>query len=347
MPKRTSALIFIAMTAALGGAARAPADVVATKNGARLVGKVTKIDGGIVYLTTDYAGALQVKQKEVTSIATDGPVAVRLADGVRLNGEVTLAPDGTMQIVGPAGVSPASVEQIVETWPVSDLDPAVVLLQRHWKFEASLDINGTSGNSNQLGTALGFRAIGSTPTEVLQYYMAYNRQVTEGVKSADQFKMGVDYAEHFTNRWSRFVRDEAGYDRVMDEKRYDTAAIGYGYDLIKNKADTLTARAGLAYRYDDYGNPLTPTVSSAAADFELAHDLKLHDWELKNLLTVVPAFQDTKDVIVTQDSFFQIPIADPHWKLRMGVANDYNSEPGPGIRRLDTTYYTRLILDWQ
>jgi hypothetical protein len=252
-----------------------------------------------------------------------------------------------MEVVSPAGVAPAAVDRIVEAWPVSDLDPAIVRLQRHWKFEASLDVNGTSGNRNQLGTALGFRAVGTTPTDVLQYYAAYNRQETEGVKSADQFKAGIDYAEHFTSRWSRFVRDEAGFDHIMDESFYDTAAAGYGYDFIKNQVDTLTGRAGVAYRYDNYRNPLTPTLSSAAADFELAHDLKLHNWELNDLLTVVPAFQDSKDVLVTQDSFFQIPLASPAWKLRMGVSNQYNGEPGPGIRRLDTTYYTRLILDWE
>jgi hypothetical protein len=31
----------------------------------------------------------------------------------------------------------------------------------------------------------------------------------------------------------------------------------------------------------------------------------------------------------------------------MGVSNDYSSRPGAGIKRLDTTYYTRLLLDWQ
>jgi hypothetical protein len=35
----------------------------------------------------------------------------------------------------------------------------------------------------------------------------------------------------------------------------------------------------------------------------------------------------------------------PGWKLKMGVHNEYNSEPGLGIQKLDTTYFTRLILD--
>ena len=38
------------------------ADVVETKNGARLVGTVTKIDGSHVTLATEYAGTLTIKQ---------------------------------------------------------------------------------------------------------------------------------------------------------------------------------------------------------------------------------------------------------------------------------------------
>ena len=55
----------------------ASADIVETKNGARIVGKVTKIDGGKVYVTTDYAGDLTIKQSEVTGI-----VRTRIASSI-------------------------------------------------------------------------------------------------------------------------------------------------------------------------------------------------------------------------------------------------------------------------
>lgn len=345
LPPTLASLLSLAVVALFGGA-RLHADVVETKNGARLVGKVTKIDAGSVYLTTEYAGDLVIRQPDVAAITTDGPVAVRLASGTRLDGKVTQAPDGAVQIAGADGTLSTSVDRIAASWPVDGEDPAVAALQRHWTYEATVDINGTSGNSDQLGTGAGFRAKLVSPQDTLQFYSGYNRQVSDGKKSADQFKAGVDYASYFEDRSTWFLRDEAGFDRIMDVRFYDTAAAGYGYAFIKNPVDTLTARVGLAYRYDGYDNPATATVNSAAADFEIAHDLKLANWELNNALTIVPSFQDTRDVIVTQDSFWQVPLASPVWKLRMGVSNDYNSEPGRGIKRLDTSYYTRLILDW-
>jgi hypothetical protein len=43
----------------------------------------------------------------------------------------------------------------------------------------------------------------------------------------------------------------------------------------------------------------------------------------------------------------ELPIASTQWKLRVGVANDYNSQPGRGVDKLDTTYFTRLVLSWK
>jgi hypothetical protein len=332
--------------AALGAAAPARADVVETKDGSHIVGKITKIDAGEIYLTSDSAGDLVIKQAAVTAIGTDGLLAVRLDSGTRMDGKIAMNQTGNLQITGNDGVVTTSIDKVSAGWATSGTDPEIVALERHWKYEASVDINGTTGNKDQTGTEGSFSAKLITAQDELDFYAAYNRQVASGVKSADQFKGGVDYTSHFDRRVSWYVKDESGFDRIMDVRLYDTAAAGLGYDLVKTKQDLLTVRGGLAYRYDDYYNPLTPTVNSAAADFELAHDLKLNNWELNNDLTIVPAFEDLRNVIATQDSFFQVPLADPAWKLRMGVSNEYNGEPGAGIKKLDTTYYTRLILDW-
>lgn len=342
----THKLLCAAFAAILGGAALR-ADVVETKDGARIVGRITKADAGSIYMTTTYAGDIVIKQSQVASLATEEPVSVRLASGSRMTGTVTTTSSGAVQVTSSEGTLTTSVDKIAAEWPSDGKDPALAALERHWQYEVSLDINGTTGNKNQLGTSGGVDAKMVTPQDALELYSNYNRQVTDDEKSADQFKAGVDYSNNFEDRSSWYVRDEGGFDRIMDIRFYDTAAAGWGFDAIKNSVDTLTARIGLAYRYDGYNNPATPTVNSAAGDLEIIHDYRTAAWELSNKITVVPAFQNFNDVVVTQDSFYQVPLNQPNWKLRMGVSNDYNSEPGAGIKKLDTTYYTRLIYDWQ
>lgn len=106
--------------------------------------------------------------------------------------------------------------KVVQSWAVGGLDPAA----GHWVYEATVDINGTSGNKSQLGTAAGFSAKRISPQDELDFYAAYNRQVSQGVTSADQFKAGIDYANNLTDTSSWFVRDEAGFDRIMAVKFY-------------------------------------------------------------------------------------------------------------------------------
>ncbi len=87
------------------------ADTVETKDGSRLVGTVTKIDGGNVTLLTSYAGEITIKQSDVVSITTDSAVAVRLASGTRTDGKVSTE-GGAVKIAGADGVISTSVDKV-------------------------------------------------------------------------------------------------------------------------------------------------------------------------------------------------------------------------------------------
>jgi putative salt-induced outer membrane protein YdiY len=338
--------IFLALTCITAWKARLSADTVDTKNGAHLVGKIIRIDGGIVYLHTDYAGDLAIKQSEVVSFSTDEPIAVRFDSGTRLDGVVTPV-KGQIQISGFHGTLLTDVRHVTATWAAGGEDPAVIARRGHWTYEASVDVNGESGNHSQLGTAGGLRAVHKATDNELQLYGQYNRQVTDGQKSSDQFKGGFDYANNYTEQDSFYVRDEAGFDRVAGIAFSNVAAAGYGDDFINEPKHTLTGRAGLSYRYDSYENPLTPEVNSLGGDFELNHEWIFGISHLVNKLAFVPVFENLNNFIFTHESYYEIPLANPHWKLHLGVSNDYNSRPGADIKRLDTTYFTRLLLDWQ
>lgn len=325
-------------------AGRLAADTVDTKSGARIIGKVTKIDGGSVVVSTDYAGTITIKQSEVAAITTDAPIAVRLSSGTRVDGRVSAGSGGALQIAGAEGTIATTVDSVAASWAAGGVDPAVA---REWEFEAAVDIAGKTGNKEQLATGFSFRATLEGTQDTLQFYTGYDRQVSDGVKSADQFKAGVDYANNFSGRKSWYVRNEAGFDRVKDVELYNVAAVGLGYDMVKKPNQLLTGRAGVSFRYAGYKNPATEDVKSAGLDLGLAHRLRMDNWAMINRLSYVPTFEDFSNFILTHESSFEVPLLSTQWKLRMGVANDYNSKPGRGIERLDTTYFTRLILSWK
>jgi len=347
MQKTKFSRAFLALILATFACARLSADVVETKGGARITGKVSKIDDGKVEVDTDYAGTIKIKQAEVVAITTDAPIAIRLASGTRLEGRITGGADGSLQITGADATLTTPVSRVAAAWPAGKKDPELVALEYHWTYEATADIAGKTGNREQLGTAAGFRAVRKNLQDALQFYAAYDRQISDGVKSADQFKAGVDYQNNFSGRYSWYTRDEGGFDRVKDVELYNIAAAGLGYDFIKEPKHTLTTRAGLSFRYEGYKNPATEDVKSLGLDFGLNHSLELAESRLVNRLSFVPAFDDFGNFRLSHESFYELPLTKPAWKLRVGVSNDYNSKPGVGIDKLDTTYFTRFVLSWQ
>ena len=336
----------LAICAALYCALGLRADTVETASGARIVGKIKTIHAGVITIETDYAGELSVKQVLVTKITTDHRVSVRFADGSGVVGTIASPSPDKLVISGSGRPVESPVGNLSATWPAGEEDPDVVALRRKWSFEAAADITGRSGTDSQLGTSYSFRAKLAGPLDTLQYYTAYNRQEADGQISADQFKAGADYADNFSAATSWYARDEGGFDHVNNVKFYDIAASGLGYDFIKQKNQVFTGRAGLSYRYDQYSTPDAAALSSTGADFELQYLLKTKKWQLSDRIAFVPAFQDLGNYIIAHEFAFDIPISKSLWKLSTGVSNNYDSRPVGGVDKLDTIYFTRLVLSW-
>ncbi|MFM7749978.1 MAG: DUF481 domain-containing protein, partial [Opitutaceae bacterium] len=282
-------VITTCLLAALG-AARLAADSVDVKGGARIVGKVVKIDDGAVVVETTYAGSISIKQAEVVAINTDAPIAIRFANGTRVDGKVTSSGDGRVKVANAEGEFASDVAKVAASWAAGGKDPALVALERGWAYEAAADITGKNGNKSQLGTAGSLRATLKGVADTLQFYLAYDRQVTDAVKSADQFKAGLDYTSNFAGKNSWYARNEGGFDRIKDIELYDVAGFGMGYDFIKQKKQTFTGRFGLSFRYEGYKNPATTDVKSAGLDFGFSHRPETSIGLLVNRLTLVPAF---------------------------------------------------------
>jgi hypothetical protein len=68
---------------------------------------------------------------------------------------------------------------------------------------------------------------------------------------------------------------------------------------------------------------------------------------MNNVLTYTPTFKDFNNYRLHHETSYEMPLAASLWKLKTGISNDYTSIPQPGIDRLDTLYFTSLILNWK
>jgi hypothetical protein len=341
---------FLLLAVLAWGAAHLAADVVETKNGARLVGKITKIVGGTITLATDYAGEIAIKQSEVTSLTTDEAVAVRLASGARIEGRVSTSA-GTIQVAGKAGTVSTTIDKVAASWTAGAEDPQIVAARRHWTIETSTDITGRQGNTESTGIGAGFVARLVSPHDVLKFYGSYDYATTTSAtgvktKSADATKGGIDYQSFYSEKFGWFIRSELGKDSVAGIDLRSTTDAGASFRLIKTTSQSLVGRLGAGYRFESY--PVGPNNNGAVAAGGLSYSYNLNKYaSLVTDLRYLPALKDFADYRLIHESAIEVPLAADFWKLRIGVANDYNSRPPGGRENLDTTYYTRLLLKWK
>ena len=332
------------------GAAHLAADVVETKNGARLVGKITKIVDGTVTLATDYAGEIAIKQSEVTSLATDDAVAVRLASGARIDGRVSTSA-GTLQVAGRDGPVSTTIDKVAASWAAGAEDPQIAASRRHWTIVTSADLVGRQGNTKSTGIGTGFVARLVSPQDALKFYGSYDYATTTSAtgvktKSADATKGGVDYQSFFSEKFGWFVRSELGKDSVAGVSLRSTTDAGASFRLIKSDAQSLVGRLGAGYRFESY--PVGPNNRGAVASTGLRYSYTLNKYAgLVTDLQYLPAFKNFADYRFIHDSAIEVPLSADFWKLRLGVANEYTSRPPDSRENLDTTYYTRLLLKWK
>ena len=69
--------------------------------------------------------------------------------------------------------------------------------------------------------------------------------------------------------------------------------------------------------------------------------------ELHNIITCNPVFEDFGNFRVFHESTFEMPIGTgDNWNLQLGFANDYTSRTNGDLKKMDTAYFTRFLLDW-
>jgi putative salt-induced outer membrane protein YdiY len=325
----------------------ATADEVITTDGARLVGNIKLIDKGTIHLETSYAGTLKISQEQVASFSTEQPRVVRLESGTIMSGPVESSGNGKLKITSEDGVLETNTAQVAATWVPGAEDPQVLRNRREWRYDASLDLTGRSGNVDKfrLGTSLNAELKG--PNDTLAFFFEYEQAEEEGFKTEDRAGGGASYESFFSKILGWYGRTELETDRIDNIKFRSTTAGGLSYRLINKDRQSLIARSGVGYRYTAFTNNAADE-SSPTVDFGLAHRYEFENlFVMKNDLTYVPAIDDYTNYRVVHDSGFEIPIGSgENWKLRMGVTNEYESESTTD-EKLDTRYYTRMIYSWR
>jgi putative salt-induced outer membrane protein YdiY len=327
----------------------ARADVVTTTDGSRLVGTVQKITPAQVELKTSYAGVLTVAMTEVTSLATDAPITTRLTDETTVTGVTTVAADKSIQISSATQQTTATLDTLKAAWlpdatppPESGYDP------RHWVYSLGADFSGKRGNTDQSAN----RFVGDlalvTRLDELRMYTSYEHDETDNDETADETIVGASYNAYFADPWGWYVRSELERDSFEDIDLRATVAGGLSWRPVNTPTQMLKFYSGVGYRHESYETDIEDN-NSTTLDFGMNHRWIVSPWlTLLNDLSYTPAVDDFGNYLFVQDSSLEMPVGTGRrWLVRIGVRNDYNSEPAPDRDELDTAYYTRILVRFE
>jgi len=327
-------------------------DHIYTHDGAKITGQITAINADTVIIKTDYAGDLAIQRDKVASLKTDAPLSVRLKTGTTLTGKFEQQ-NNTLSIASADAAATTSLSDIKESWQPSDTDPELVRLEelrqaelKKWSHELYGDISGKNGNSDQSSIALGFASELAGKDDALKFYGKLDQAERDGEDTSDEMIVGAEYTAFTSDPWGWYVRTEFERD---DFENLDLRALlgaGLNYRVFNEPKHSLSLRSGLGYRHETFNDGTTQ--QSPSLDFGLAHAWQFADWgKIENNLTYAPAIDDFNDYLLTHDSGVEIPLGlSELWQLKFGLRNDYKSLPAEGSDNLDTSYYSRIQLNW-
>ncbi len=332
-------------------AAMVRADRIDLTDGSVVYGKLLSADAGKFKIETAFAGTIEIAQGKIKSFTTDEAVNVQLAAGSTVLGSVQAAPAGIAVVAQDARLT-AGADQVAAVWRAGADSPATrqlkeraAQLERTWAFEASVAINGRTGGSEKFAGAVGLKATLESAQDKLIFVVQAEKSQDNGVETANRQFAGADYSSFFSPSFVWYARTSIEKDAIKALDLRSSSAFGIGRKLIKKEKQDLELRAGVNYRYETYANGTR--FSSPGLDFALIHGYTFRNGRLNNVLAYTPAFKNFSNYRLHHESTYELPITASLWKLKTGISNDYTSIPQPGIERLDTLYFTSLILNWK
>jgi len=343
----------LAAVLALAASVTALADRIELTDGSVLNGKLLSAEKGQFKFETKFAGVIVIAQDQIKSFSTDSAVNVGLKAGTQVLGTVAASGSG-IAVSAADGQMTSSAANVVAVWRPGEDSPEVreakataEKLKRRWNYEAAVAMTGRTGGSEKFAGAVAVKATLVSPEDKLIFAGAINRAQENGNETANDWKAGVDYSAFFTGANVWYARTDLSKDRIKAIDLRSNSAFGVGRKLVKTDAQDLEVRLGLGYTFETYTTN-AQDFESAGLDVALINEQTLGWAKMNNKITFTPAFEDFANFRLVHETTFDLPIkTGEFWKLRMGVNNEYQSEPPRGVEKLDTTYFTALILNWK
>lgn len=305
-------------------AAPAFADVVTLKTGDRLVGTIVQENDEALFLEHPMFGTLKIAKAQIAPPPEVAPAQTE------------------------AQATAAAVKEAPKAEPAPPAEPKrnklmQVLHDNNFKLEAGF--NGSDGNSRSLNARIGATANRETDDRRWKFDASYNRNSSRGLTTRNEATTGLTHDWLVPDSpWFYYGRGRADWDQFEDWDYRLNAAGGVGYEFINTDTLRLLGRAGLG-GYKEFGSQDDELHPEA----EVGGELK---WKITDAQTFEAShlyFRALDEgqfrMRTTMQWVMKLDHADGI-SLKLGMVNEYDSEPGANKKENDLKYYGAMVFDF-
>jgi putative salt-induced outer membrane protein YdiY len=308
------------------------ADQVVLKNGDKLDGTITSLDGGKLIINTPFAGDVKIDVTQISTFSTNAPVQLRLTDGTLINRQLGANDDGGVEVGGGLlGKSHLAVSDI------DAINPPPVVWSGDIKFGALLSRGNTQSDSISFGVDLAHKTEVDILTFSADYLYGTTHDRTTGVQTAtaDNWQTDLKYEHNITKKLYGFADLEVSKDRLgfLDLRVAPSAGLGYRWF---NKPDfTFSTEGGLAWIYQQYtnGTPHREDVSLVLS-YHLTRAFNDNVSAFHNL-SYYPSIQNGRNYLIDTDLGLHVVMTKKFFTEFKTVLN-YDSNPANGALKTNT-----------
>ncbi|MHC4605878.1 MAG: DUF481 domain-containing protein [Planctomycetota bacterium] len=307
-------------------------DEVVLDNGDRITGEVLGAADGKLFLKTPYAEKVELEMAAVRGVAIRRPVTLVLKNGDRVRGTLRMEEGGEVQVEWSGGSASVPWGDVLAVNPEPE-EPA--------RYTGSIAL-GTSiqrGNVDRIAVTVSAAAERRTDDDRLGFKLLWNYAEEEEDRTARDVFAGLKYDYFFSEAVYGYVAGELLSDEFKDLDLLVTAGVGLGWQIIDEEDMGLAAEAGVAYVSENFdaGEDDHYVAGRIAGKFS---------WTISGIVTFtdevayVPSFEETEYRARNEAGF--VNALGGGWSMKISNILDYDSDPSPGVERLDVLYLISL-----
>lgn len=318
-----------------------PPDEVFLTNGDRITGKIVALADGKLEIETSAAGTLQIDWAMVESLHSNSDLNLVLAGGEELRGRADRLDGQRMtlnaQQVEERELALASIEAINPTPPGTLI----------WTGNISGGFIWDRGNTDQdNSSADGFLQVHDEDDRFTargKYYATRVRNLSTGSwNTTDRYAMGqLQYDRFLSEKLFVYIQGIAEADRIKQVRLRLSGGVGAGYQFLDEENFKGSAELGLNWIDEDFNG-------TAFDDEYLAARLAVNlDWSILDDLRYLqntqyfPSLETGEKYLIRSDHRLRYAFSSSFF-VQGGVYFDYDNNPAPGVKNLDTRYTVQV-----